>query len=106
MPRASKAAESESPSTDIDGPGLPSKMTTPPLPLLTIVEAAEFLHLSVGGLYHLVSQRRVPVVRISSRCIRFSRLDLEKWIANHSHPSRDSHPVGRAVAEGSGGRAK
>jgi excisionase family DNA binding protein len=48
--------------------------------LLTVVEAASFLKLSVGGLYHLVSQRRIPVVRLSSRCIRFSRVALQEWI--------------------------
>jgi excisionase family DNA binding protein len=67
--------------------------------LLTVVEAAGFLHISVGTLCHFVSQRRVPVVRISSRCIRFSRLDLEEWVASHSQPSRDSGTVARAVAE-------
>ena len=48
--------------------------------LLTVVEAASFLKLSVGGLYHLVSQRRIPVIRISLRCIRFSRAALQEWI--------------------------
>jgi excisionase family DNA binding protein len=50
--------------------------------LLTVVEAARFLQLSVGGLYHLVSQRRVPVVKLSARCIRFSRKALLEWIEN------------------------
>jgi hypothetical protein len=31
------------------------------VPLLTVVEAAEFLKLSPGSLYHLVSEKRVPV---------------------------------------------
>jgi excisionase family DNA binding protein len=48
--------------------------------LLRVDEAARLLGLSVGGLYHLVNQMRVPVVRISSRCIRFSRRALLKWI--------------------------
>lgn len=50
--------------------------------LLRIDEAAKLLGLSVGGLYHLVNQMRVPVVRISSRCIRFSRRALLEWIEN------------------------
>jgi len=50
--------------------------------LLRVDEAATLLGLSVGGLYHLVSQRRVSVVRISSRCIRFSRRALLEWIEN------------------------
>jgi excisionase family DNA binding protein len=48
--------------------------------LLGIDEAAELLGLSKGGLYHLVSARRIDVVRISSRCIRFSRRALREWI--------------------------
>jgi excisionase family DNA binding protein len=48
--------------------------------LLTVIEAARFLNLSAGGLYHLISQRRIPVIRISSRCVRFRRQALVAWI--------------------------
>lgn len=48
--------------------------------LLRINEVARFLRLSVGSTYHLVSQGRLPVVRISSRCIRFSRKALVAWL--------------------------
>jgi excisionase family DNA binding protein len=44
--------------------------------LWTVDEAAQFLGLSPGSVYHLISQRRVPVIRISSRCVRFSRKAL------------------------------
>ena len=54
--------------------------------LLRIDEAARLLGLSVGGLYHLVSQSRIPVVRISSRCIRFSRRALSEWIESLTEP--------------------
>jgi excisionase family DNA binding protein len=47
--------------------------------LLTIGEAAELTKLAVGTLYHLVSQRRIPVVRLSSRCIRFRLSSLQQW---------------------------
>jgi excisionase family DNA binding protein len=49
--------------------------------LLTIKEVAELTGLQVGSLYHLVSQKRIPVVRISSRCIRFRLSSLESWFA-------------------------
>lgn len=52
--------------------------------LLRIDEAASMLGLSVGGTYHLVSQHRIPVVRISARCIRFSRRALLEWIESLS----------------------
>jgi len=49
--------------------------------LLTVRDVAKLTGFSVGTLYHFVSQRRIPVVRISSRCIRFRRSDLEQWIS-------------------------
>jgi excisionase family DNA binding protein len=48
--------------------------------LLTIDEVASLTNLSVGTLYHFVSQRRIPVVRLSKRCIRFRYSDLVEWI--------------------------
>ncbi len=48
--------------------------------LLTIAEVAQMTGLSIGGLYHLVSQQRIPVVRISRRCIRFRLASLDRWI--------------------------
>ena len=50
--------------------------------LLTIRQAAELLNLSPNSLYHFVSSRRIPVIRISARCIRFSRRALLEWIEN------------------------
>jgi excisionase family DNA binding protein len=55
--------------------------------LLTVAEAARFLNLATGSLYHLISQHRVPVVRISSRCVRFSRRALTEWLASLSQPA-------------------
>lgn len=50
--------------------------------LMTVSEAAEFLGLAVGTIYHMVSQKRLPCVRLSARCLRFRRSDLEEFIAN------------------------
>jgi predicted DNA-binding transcriptional regulator AlpA len=36
--------------------------------------------LAVGTLYHFVSAKRIPVVRLSRRCIRFRYSDLINWI--------------------------
>ncbi len=52
--------------------------------LLTVSEAADFLHIRPGSLYHLISQHRIPVIRISSRCVRFSRVVLQEWIESLS----------------------
>ena len=52
--------------------------------LLTIAEVSELTTLAVGSLYHLVSQKRIPVVRLSKRCIRFRYSDVLDWIAQLS----------------------
>lgn len=57
--------------------------------LLNIQELASWLGMSVGTLYHLVSQQRLPVVRISARCIRFRRREIEGWITAHLSPVRE-----------------
>jgi excisionase family DNA binding protein len=57
--------------------------------LLHVRETAQFLGLATGSLYHMVSQGRVPCIRLSNRCLRFRKSDLEAWIqtkkgiANH-----------------------
>ncbi len=48
--------------------------------LLTIEAVSELTGFPIGTLYHWVSQRRIPVVRFSPRCIRFRRSDIEAWI--------------------------
>jgi excisionase family DNA binding protein len=57
--------------------------------LLDIKETAELTGFSVGTLYHWVSQRRIPFIRISPRCIRFCRQNLETWLADLTQPTRD-----------------
>ena len=41
--------------------------------LLTVDEVADLLRLSRGSVYHMVSQGRLPCIRLSKRCLRFSR---------------------------------
>ena len=45
--------------------------------LLTAAEVAELTGFAVGSIRHFVSQRRIPFVRISARCVRFRRSDVE-----------------------------
>ena len=56
--------------------------------LLTISEVAEMTGMAVGTLYHVVSQGRIPVVRLSKRCIRFRYSDLLEWIEMHTEKVR------------------
>ena len=57
--------------------------------LWTIEEFAKFLGIAVGTAYHLVSQKRVPVVRISSRCIRFRPSEIAAWLEKNTQKERE-----------------
>jgi len=58
--------------------------------LLTIDDVSELTGLSQGTLYHWVSQRRIPFVKLSPRCIRFRRSDLETWLDEKVVPTEGS----------------
>ena len=58
--------------------------------LLTIQDVARITGLSVGTLYHWVSQKRIPVVRLSSRCVRFRYTDIEQWLAEKVVPPQNT----------------
>jgi excisionase family DNA binding protein len=61
--------------------------------LLTVHEVAELLSLSVGSVYHLISEKRIPVVKLSARCVRFERNALEAWIASLAVPADSNKPI-------------
>jgi excisionase family DNA binding protein len=48
--------------------------------LLTYTEAAKILNLKLGTLYALVSQNRVPHLRLGRRLVRFSATELQGWL--------------------------
>lgn len=48
--------------------------------LMDVNEVAEFLGLAVGTVYHLVSQKRLPCLRLSARCLRFRKSDLNAFL--------------------------
>jgi excisionase family DNA binding protein len=49
-------------------------------PLMNIRGVSVLTSLSIGTLYHFVSQGRIPFIRISKRCIKFRRSDIEAWL--------------------------
>ena len=57
--------------------------------LLDIQEVATYTGLSVHTLYTMVSQRRIPFVKMG-RLTKFDRVELDKWIAGHSVKVRRS----------------
>ena len=56
--------------------------------LLTVNEVAQLLRLAPGSVYHLVSQRRLPCVRLSARCLRFRESEIWKYIGRLSSEVR------------------
>ncbi|MBZ5720087.1 MAG: helix-turn-helix domain-containing protein [Acidobacteriia bacterium] len=61
--------------------------------LLDVREAAWLLRLFPGTLYHMVAEGRVPCIRLSRRCLRFRRSDLDEWVTEHFEPGENA--VGR-----------
>jgi excisionase family DNA binding protein len=47
--------------------------------LLTVPEVAELMGLAAGSVYHLISQKRIEVVRLSRRCVRVRLSTLLQW---------------------------
>lgn len=64
---------------DNDTPKPPSKM-------LDYNGVAMLTGLKLGTLYALVSQRRIPHVRLSKRLVRFPQDEIERWLAAHLVP--------------------
>jgi excisionase family DNA binding protein len=58
--------------------------------LWDVAQAATFLNISPGTLYHWVSQKRVPCLRFGARCLRFDADHLKNWAAQHLHPETRS----------------
>ena len=56
--------------------------------LIDIHELSELTGIAVGSLYHMSSanQRRIPCVRLSQRCLRFSLPVIREWIESLSEP--------------------
>ncbi len=48
--------------------------------LMDVREVAELLKLAPGTIYHLVSARRLPCVRLSARCLRFQMSAIRRYI--------------------------
>jgi len=51
--------------------------------LLSIQEAAQYTGLSVHTLYTMVSQKRIPYVKVG-RLVKFDRESLDKWIKHQT----------------------
>jgi excisionase family DNA binding protein len=72
---------------------------------LTYDQAAQYLGLSVGSLYRLVHEGKIPFVRVGKRGVRFERAALSRWQGEREVAKRerlrtpDEEGVARLVAE-------
>ncbi|MGA8215797.1 MAG: helix-turn-helix domain-containing protein [Candidatus Sulfotelmatobacter sp.] len=57
---------------------IPAGATT----LWKVDEAASFLNISSGTLFHWVSQNRVPCLKFGKRCLRFDPQQMKQWAAS------------------------
>ena len=48
--------------------------------ILTTLEACQLLRISRATLYAEVHAGRIPALWIGKRCLRFSRIALERWL--------------------------
>ncbi len=51
--------------------------------LVNYKQAAEMIGLPLGTLYALVSQKRIPHVRLGKRLVMFSIPEIMAWIVEH-----------------------
>jgi excisionase family DNA binding protein len=56
--------------------------------LIDIKELSSLIGISVGTLYHWISEGRVPHVKLSQRCVRFSVPAVRTWLAELSRPAK------------------
>jgi excisionase family DNA binding protein len=68
--------------------------------LLDIQQVAIYTGLSVHTLYTMVSQRRIPFVKLG-RLTKFDREEIDKWIAGHSVKVRRSFINATPLTNGS-----
>lgn len=50
---------------------------------MDVREVAAYLRISPGTLYHWIGEGKAPLcVRVSSRCIRWRKSDVDAWISD------------------------
>jgi len=73
----------DSTSATAEKQNLQEKMADKSLTLWTVLEAAFFLRISPGTLFHWVSQKKIPCIRFGARCLRFDPEQTKQWAAQH-----------------------
>lgn len=62
--------------------------------LINIQELSRMTGFTVGTLYQFCSQKRLPFLRFSRRCIRFDVNEIMEWIVKHRvEPQAGLRPI-------------
>jgi predicted DNA-binding transcriptional regulator AlpA len=61
--------------------------------LIDIRELSAITGIKIGTLYHWVSESRVPHIKLSQRCVRFSVPAIRQWLAELSRPAESTNPI-------------
>ena len=52
--------------------------------LLKVDELSMITNLKKSTIYAMINQKRIPVVKLSGRCVRFRLSEIEKWLKSLS----------------------
>lgn len=55
--------------------------------LIDVRELSELTGIAVGTLFHWAAESRLPCVRLSARCLRFSLPAIREWLAELNEPA-------------------
>jgi predicted DNA-binding transcriptional regulator AlpA len=55
--------------------------------LIDIRELSALTGIKIGSLYHWASEGRLPCIRLSTRCLRFSLPAIRKWLDDMNEPA-------------------
>lgn len=61
--------------------------------LLTVQELANYLQVPISRVYALSHRHQIPFVKISHRCLRFKKCDIEAWLEQKSQPAEGGDHV-------------
>jgi predicted DNA-binding transcriptional regulator AlpA len=56
--------------------------------LIDVRELSALTGIKVGSLYHWVSEHRIPCIKLSQRCLRFSLPAIREWLAELNEPAK------------------
>ncbi len=77
--------------------------------LWNVNEVAEFLGMKKQGIYQMIFYRRIPVIKLSTHCVRFDPQAIKKWLAEktaEANPRRSVQYPGGGGGATAGDRAR